>query len=946
VLVIKNVTLKNFLSCGNVTQTVELNRNGLSLVLGENLDMGGNGSRNGVGKAQPLTAQIYGPSGWISMKDLTIGSKIYAADGTIASVTGIYPQGTIPTYKINFADGRSTAASGDHLWSIYSHMFSNKNKTRLLTTAEIIGLMDHSKNNRSNSDTSNYLYVPAFVPENIEDMDLPIDPYLLGAMIGDGTLKDGIGFTSADEYLSKKVSILLEQGWNCHLKQKKNRPIQYSIKMIKQRKINPFREKIDSLGLNVRSHLKFIPKPYLSSSINQRIMLLQGLIDTDGYVSGNGSISFTTVSRQLADDVVYLVRSIGGLAKMRSASNRKYSYIGQRVPCEDSYTISIRYHDPKALVSLPRKADRISEKYQYRNLKPRITSIERIEDQECQCIMIDHPSHLYVTDDYIVTHNTTIMQAISFGLYGQSLTNIRVNNLINNINQKNMMVAIEFEKDGHQYRIERGRKPNFFRWIVDDKNVDESTDEAQGENRETQKEIDKLLGMSHTLFKHILALNTYTEPFLSLGGGKQREIIEELLGVMLLSQKAENLKEMVKATKIAIDQEEFRIRTIKQSNDRIRSTMEEISRKADAWDVRRQGTIDELVRAIESLETLDIEHELQAHRDLEIYNQLASSKVQISRDLGLKSRHLQQITTQLNAAITSYDRAVNHECPTCGQGIHDAEHERIRSDLESKIVELDSQVGIDQAEVDSSKKQLADIDEVLSTMSKPVTAYQNMEQALNHRSSLESLIKELEREAAAANPYRDQSTSLADTMQEVTYDALNKLVKDRDHQEFLLKLLTNKDSFIRKRIIDQNLAYLNLRLNEYLDKLGLPHQVKFINDLSVEISLHGNGLDFDQLSRGERTRLILALSWAFRDIFENTTHAINLVFVDELLDSGMDPAGLEGSLEVLKKMERERSKNIFVISHREELITRVSNVLTVLKENGFTSFSWDHAATV
>jgi hypothetical protein len=124
--------------------------------------------------------------------------------------------------------------------------------------------------------------------------------------------------------------------------------------------------------------------------------------------------------------------------------------------------------------------------------------------------------------------------------------------------------------------------------------------------------------------------------------------------------------------------------------------------------------------------------------------------------------------------------------------------------------------------------------------------------------------------------------------------------------------------------------------------LGLPHQIKFINDLSVEISLLGQDLDFDNLSRGERTRLILGLSWAFRDIFENTNHAINLVFVDELLDAGMDSAGLEGSLEILKKMERERNKNVFVISHREELINRVTSVLTVVKESGFTRFDWEY----
>jgi DNA repair exonuclease SbcCD ATPase subunit len=542
---------------------------------------------------------------------------------------------------------------------------------------------------------------------------------------------------------------------------------------------------------------------------------------------------------------------------------------------------------------------------------------------------------------------STILQAISFGLYGQSLTNIKINNLINHINQKNMMVSIEFEKDGHSYRLERGRKPNFFRYVVDNKNVsDDSTDEAQGENRETQKEIDKILGMSHTMFKHIVALNTYTEPFLSLGGGKQREIIEELLGITQLSQKAENLKELVKTTKQLIDQEEFHIRTIKQSNERIRSTMDDIKRKADAWDTKQLNDMQELAKAIESLELLNIETEIQAHRDLIEYNQKLTSQKQLSRDVALRERHHNQLTAQLNLAVEQYVKVSNHECPTCGQEMHDAKHEKLKTSLESKIMDLHQQSNADITELDLAKSQLSIVNSSLALMTQPITVYNNLEQALDHRNTLDQLVKELERLASSENPYNDQTESLAGTMQEVTYDNLNTLVKNREHQEFLLKLLTNKDSFIRKRIIDQNLAYLNVRLNEYLDKLGLPHQIKFINDLSVEISLLGQDLDFDNLSRGERTRLILGLSWAFRDIFENTNHAINLVFVDELLDAGMDSAGLEGSVEILKKMERERNKNVFVISHREELINRVSSILSVIKENGFTSFSWDHVPGV
>ncbi len=178
-------------------------------------------------------------------------------------------------------------------------------------------------------------------------------------------------------------------------------------------------------------------------------------------------------------------------------------------------------------------------------------------------------------------------------------------------------------------------------------------------------------------------------------------------------------------------------------------------------------------------------------------------------------------------------------------------------------------------------------------------------------------------------------------IQEINWDKVNDLSTHKDHQEFLYKLLTNKDSFIRKKIIEQNLAYLNNRLTHYLDKIGLPHTVVFQNDLNVEIQQLGQDLDFDNLSRGERNRLILGLSFAFRDVWESLYQNINLLFIDELIDSGMDAAGVESSLGILKKMGRERNKNIYLISHKDELIGRVNNLLKVVKENGFTSYEND-----
>ena len=178
-------------------------------------------------------------------------------------------------------------------------------------------------------------------------------------------------------------------------------------------------------------------------------------------------------------------------------------------------------------------------------------------------------------------------------------------------------------------------------------------------------------------------------------------------------------------------------------------------------------------------------------------------------------------------------------------------------------------------------------------------------------------------------------------LKEVDWNTMNELQNIKAHMDFLYKLLTSKDSFIRKRIIDQNLAVLNRRLAYYLEKTGLPHQVRFLNDLTVEITELGRDLDFDNLSRGERNRLILSMSWSFRDVWESLYQSINLLFIDELIDSGMDTAGVESAIGILKKMSRERSKNIYLISHKDELSSRVNNILKVIKENGFTSYAND-----
>ena len=539
------------------------------------------------------------------------------------------------------------------------------------------------------------------------------------------------------------------------------------------------------------------------------------------------------------------------------------------------------------------------------------------------------------------TGKTTIVNALSYALYGQALTNIKKENLINKTNGKAMLVTVEFDIKGNKYRIERGRKPNVLKLYINDqeqKSDSKEEDEAQGDSRETQKSIEQMLEMSHTMFKHLVALNTYTEPFLSMRAADQREVIEQLLGITQLSEKAEALKALIKDTKDLIQKEQYRIESVKTANDNVQKSIDSLELKSSAWDNKHQTELENLGRAIVNLEAVDIEAELKAHADLQAWLDY-DTKI---RNLNKQKATLESALNQSQKTRDKYAREVDalgsKTCPACEQELHDHKHKEMTATAMSNLA--DAQKYFDKVAGDLKKilDEIGDGD----MPRKPNTFYETEAEALGHKNNLDNLEKSLLSKADEKNPYAEQIEELKKTaIQEISWDTINNLTKLRDHQEFLHKLLTNKDSFIRKKIIDQNLTYLNKRLTYYIDKLGLPHKVVFQNDLTVEITQLGQDLDFDNLSRGERNRLILSMSFAFRDVWEGLYQHINLLFIDELVDAGMDSAGVEAALAVLKKMARERNKNIYLISHKDELVGRVNNVLRVIKENGFTNYSND-----
>lgn len=533
------------------------------------------------------------------------------------------------------------------------------------------------------------------------------------------------------------------------------------------------------------------------------------------------------------------------------------------------------------------------------------------------------------------TGKTTLIQGLSYVLFGTPINNIRKDNLVNRTNGKNMMVTLEFTANARDYKIERGRKPNVLKFYVNN-DLQQTQDDAQGENRETQAQIEKAIGMSPDMFKHIVALNTYSEPFLAMKASDQRNIIEQLLGITLLSEKADVIKNLIKSTKDNLQLEEFKIKAIEEANKRIIEQIDSLKRRQKLWDTKYEEELTKLTDELDQLKQLDIDAELVGHRDLALYNQRKKDHADLDKSILRTESDISREQKQLIKLEKELATLKEFKCHTCGQEFHDDKHTNVLAEKTKVLDETAANI----AELQELLAQLIAAKEEIGPVGKqPKLFYDAEQEAFEHRSKLDNLIKQIDAKSNDINPYTEQISDMeSQALQEINFDVINELTRVGEHQKFLLDLLTSKDSFVRKKIIDQNLSYLNARLTYYLDKIGLPHQVVFQNDLSVEITELGREMDFDNLSRGERNRLILGLSFAFRDVWENLYHPINTLFIDELIDSGLDTIGVENSMAILKDMSRRRNKSVWLVSHKEELAGRVPNVLKVIKEGGFTSY--------
>ena len=364
----------------------------------------------GLGKANSINSKLLTPNGWVRMGDIKIEDEVFGSDGIPHKVIGVFPQGVQKCYQVKFTDDSMSECTGEHLWNIQSPC-QKLRKTGYKT----VQLKDF-KNDLHDKNGNTKWFIPMVKPIQFNKQTLPIDPYILGALIGDGSLHSGsIELSSIDKFMVNEFNRILS-------KKCKVETVGYGsnrIYNIDKNKYN-IKKEIDLLKLNVLSYNKFIPDIYKFSSIKQRIALLQGLMDTDGGVDTRKDgivISYTTTSEKLCDDIQFLIESLGGKAR-KSSRIPTYTYLGKKKKGRIAYRLNISLPNNIIPFRLPRKFKAYTPRTKYQPYRG-VESVRYIGKKECQCILIDSHDHLYVTDHCILTHNTIISLSATSSLLKQ-----------------------------------------------------------------------------------------------------------------------------------------------------------------------------------------------------------------------------------------------------------------------------------------------------------------------------------------------------------------------------------------------------------------------------------------------------------------------------------------------------------------------------------------------
>ncbi len=523
---------------------------------------------------------------------------------------------------------------------------------------------------------------------------------------------------------------------------------------------------------------------------------------------------------------------------------------------------------------------------------------------------------------------TTIINALCYAFYNKPFDNISLQRLINSTNNsKNtlMEVRLIFEKGDDEFEVYRCRGESFNIQIM--MNGEDVTLDSVSEN---DKFVEEIVGMSYELFTKIIIFSGNSMPFLMMPVSQQRQQIEELFNITLLTEKSVKLKEIIKTTEGSIAIQEAIIKEQETQLALYNKQLKDAETRVERWQTQTTSEIKDIEETLLTLSTVDFDAEKLLHDER---SKLKQEGAYLAAKLAPKKKDLQQLSKDLEKLMSEEEHLKDAKCPYCSQSYADSQSKLavVLDSIEHKgtlLIELKS-------EVDDLDKQTAEKKTKLIEVEASIQ-HQDLDDLLKARENVAALKTKLEQLKTATNPHVEALEQLRQhAVVKVSYEQLDSLKKDLEHQQFLLKLLTDKNSFIRRRIINKTIPFLNNRLIYYTKELGLPHVVKFDDDMSCTVSEYGRELDFGNLSSGEKKRVNLSLSLAFRDVLHHLHSRVNCLFIDEI-DASLDGSGVENVFKLLKVKTRDEGFGLWIISHRPEAVGRFDRTLVVRKENGFS----------
>jgi len=539
---------------------------------------------------------------------------------------------------------------------------------------------------------------------------------------------------------------------------------------------------------------------------------------------------------------------------------------------------------------------------------------------------------------------TTIMNALTFCVYDKPISKVKVDELINNVNKKNMEVSVIFQKGDWYYKIIRARKMkagaagNYVK-LYEKFGSDEFTDEDEktlDSIANTDRRIEDIMGMSYDMFVRIVVISANHVPFLDLPVShptqpNQTDFIERLFELTLLSEKACSLKDAIKSTEETLKIQKIKTEQLDKEHTRLKEQIKSARLRVINWERTNEDTIENLERKLEKIANVNFENERQLHEELKVVEADLNAILSKQKDLIKAVKKYNQVQEKMSNDLVHLK---DDKCPYCLQQFQNAK---------DKIEECQKALDDAHEKLNNTNEMLKEVDDAAVDMveaklqlSRRITV-QNLEELIEIKNQSQVIRDKIEDLRNAVNPFLEPLDELENiTIEAVDYSEINRLKKLIDHQQFLVKLLTKKDSFVRKAFLNKNIPFLNARLQLYLFQLGLTHKVEFTHEMTAEISQFSRPMSFGNLSNGQRARVNLALSMAFRDVLQKIHTPINICLLDEVLDVGLDTVGVQSAARMLKRKSRDESLSMYIISHRDEVDSTFDRTMTVQLSKGFS----------